>query len=70
MSQWNLSEDVVLRCEAANQSWRSDGLIQMGHQAQEIMLKHLLLRVMNTRRENVLITEIKFISLRTIELRN
>lgn len=33
----------------------------MGHQAQETKVKHLLLLVMNTGRENVLITEIKFI---------
>lgn len=38
-----------------------DGLIQMGHQAQETMAKHLLLLVMNAGGENVLITEIKFI---------
>lgn len=59
MNKWNLPEEVVLGSELQISSQRSD-VIWMGHQAQLAMSKQFLLLLMNTGRENGLITEMKF----------
>lgn len=59
MNKWNLPEEAVLGSELRISPQRSD-VIRMGHQAQLTMSKQFLLLLMNTGRENGLITKIKF----------
>lgn len=59
MNEWSLPEEVVLGSELRIGSRRSD-VIRMGHQAQLTISKQFLLLLMNTGRENGLITEKKF----------